>query len=146
MKRIILQLNGINIFEKHLRTTKSIRIKHNCLITLRNISNQATKMRDVDSLIQQLTGILLSPNDPQSVICSLGILNNLTANNQINKSLFVKLNGVQTLMQKLMMDADGNDEFIEVALCTLRHITARHDLEDEAREIVKKILWNWKYN
>jgi len=41
-------------------------------------------------------------------------------------------------MQKLMMDADGNDEFIEVALCTLRHITARHDLEDEAREIVKK--------
>jgi hypothetical protein len=44
IKRIILQLNGLNIFEKHLRTTKSIRIKHNCLITLRNISNQATRM------------------------------------------------------------------------------------------------------
>jgi hypothetical protein len=46
----------------------------------------------------------------------LGILNNLTADNRINKSLFVKLNGVQTLMQKLMMDTDGNDDFIEVAV------------------------------
>lgn len=116
IKRIILQLNGLNIFEKRLRTTKSIRIKHNCLIVLRNISNQATRMRDVDSLIQYLTGLLLSPNDRQSVICSLGILNNLTADNRVNKSLFVKLNGVQTLMQKLMMDADGNDDFIEVAV------------------------------
>lgn len=44
IKRIILQLNGLNIFEKRLRTTKSIRIKHNCLIVLRNISNQATRM------------------------------------------------------------------------------------------------------
>jgi hypothetical protein len=138
IKRFILQFNGLNIFEKRLRTTKSLRIKHNCLITLRNISNQATRMRDVDSLIQYLTGLLLSPNDRQSVICSMGILNNLTADNRTNKSLFVKLNGVQTLMQKLMMDADGNDDFIEVALCTLRHITARHDLEDEAREIIKK--------
>lgn len=44
IKRIILQLNGLNILEKHLRTTKSIRIRHNCLITIRNISNQATRM------------------------------------------------------------------------------------------------------
>ena len=44
IKRIILQLNGLSIFEKHLRTTKSIRIRHNCLVTLRNISNQATRM------------------------------------------------------------------------------------------------------
>jgi len=72
--------------------------------------------RDIDSLIQQLTGILLLNNDHQSVICSLGILNNLTADNRTNKSLFVKLNGVQTLMQKLMMNTDGNDDFIEVAV------------------------------
>jgi hypothetical protein len=44
IKQIILQLNGLQILEKHLRTTKSIRIRHNCLITLRNISNQATRM------------------------------------------------------------------------------------------------------
>jgi hypothetical protein len=44
IKRIFLQSNALNIFEKHLRTTKSIRIRHNCLITLRNISNQATRM------------------------------------------------------------------------------------------------------
>ncbi|CAF3843077.1 unnamed protein product [Adineta steineri] len=136
-KRIILQLNGLNILEKHLRTTKSIRIRHNSLITLRNISNQATRMRDIDSLIQQLTGILLT-DDRQSVICSFGILSNLTADNRTNKSLFVKLNGVQTVMQNLMVNTDGNDDLIEVALCTLRHITARHDLENEARETIRK--------
>jgi len=40
-----------------------------------------------------------------------------------------------------------NDDSIEAALCTLRHVTARHDLENEARETIKKkkILWNWKY-
>jgi len=60
--------------------------------------------------------MLSLPNDQQSVICSLGILSNLTADNRTNKSLFVKLNGVQILMQKLMMDADENGEFIEVAV------------------------------
>ncbi|CAF2376743.1 unnamed protein product [Rotaria sp. Silwood2] len=137
IKRVFLQLNALSIFEKQIRLTKSIRIRHNCLIALRNISDQATRMRDVDSLIQQLAGILLT-DDHQSVLCSLGILSNLTADNRINKSLLVKLNGVQTLMQKLMMNVDGNDDLIEVALCTLRHVTARHDLENEARESVRK--------
>ncbi|CAF0913193.1 unnamed protein product [Rotaria sordida] len=137
IKRIFLQLNALSIFEKQIRLTKSIRIRHNCLIALRNISDQATRMREVDSLIQQLAGILLT-DDHQSILCSLGILSNLTADNKINKSLLVKLNGVQTLMQKLMMNADGNDDLIEAALCTLRHVTARHDLENEAREAIRK--------
>ena len=77
-------------------------------------------------------------DDQQSVLCSLGILSNLTADNRTNKSLLVKLNGVQTLMHKLMMNADKNDDTIEAALCTLRHVTARHDLENEARETIKK--------
>jgi catenin beta 1 len=137
IKRVFLQLNALSIFEKQIRLTRSIRIRHNCLIALRNISDQATRMRDVDSLVQQLTGILLT-DDQQSVLCSLGILSNLTADNRTNKSLLVKLNGVQTLMHKLMMNADKNDDSIEAALCTLRHVTARHDLENEAREAIKK--------
>lgn len=44
IKRIIIQLNGLSILEKQIKITKSIRIKHNCLITLRNISNQATRI------------------------------------------------------------------------------------------------------
>jgi hypothetical protein len=88
-------------------------------------------------LIQQLAGLLLT-GDQQSVLCALGILSNLTADNRTNKSLLVKLNGVQTLMQKLMMNTEGNDELIEAALCTLRHLTARHDLEHEAREAIRK--------
>lgn len=137
IKRVFLQLNALSIFEKQIRSTKSIRIRHNCLIALRNISDQATRMRDIDSLIQQLSSILLT-DDHQSVLCALGILTNLTADNRTNKSLLVKLNGVQTLMQKLMISADGNEDLIEGALCTLRHITARHDLENEAREAIRK--------
>jgi hypothetical protein len=60
---------------------------------------------------------MLLSNDRQSVLCSLGILSNLTADNRTNKSLFVKLNGVQTLMQKLMVNTDGNDDLIEVTVC-----------------------------
>lgn len=71
--------------------------------------------RDIDSLIQQLTA-MLSSDDRQSVIHSLEILGNLTADNRNNKSLFVKLNGVQSVMQKLMMNSDGNDELIEAAV------------------------------
>jgi len=41
-------------------------------------------------------------------------------------------------MHKLMMNADKNDDSIEAALCTLRHVTARHDLENEAREAIRK--------
>ena len=44
IKRIFIQFNALSIFEKQIRTTKSIRIRHNCLIALRNISDQATRM------------------------------------------------------------------------------------------------------
>lgn len=44
IKRVFLQLNSLSIFEKQIRSTKSIRIRHNCLIALRNISDQATRM------------------------------------------------------------------------------------------------------
>ena len=71
--------------------------------------------RDVDSLIQQLAGILLT-DDHQSVLCSLGIISNLTADNRVNKSLLVKLNGVQALMQTLMMNANGNDDLIDATV------------------------------
>lgn len=73
----------------------------------------------MDSLIQQLTGIVVT-DDQQSVLCSLGILSNLTADNRTNKSLLVKLNGVQGIMQRLMMNADGNDDIIEGAVSVYR--------------------------
>jgi hypothetical protein len=44
IKRVFLQRNALSIFEKQIRITRSIRIRHNCLIALRNISDQATQM------------------------------------------------------------------------------------------------------
>jgi hypothetical protein len=51
IKRVFLQSNALSIFEKQIRTTKSIRIRHNCLIALRNISDQATRMVNVENAI-----------------------------------------------------------------------------------------------
>jgi hypothetical protein len=44
IKKCFLQTNALSIFEKQIRSTKSIRIRHNCLIAMRNISDQATRM------------------------------------------------------------------------------------------------------
>jgi hypothetical protein len=68
IKQIILQLNGLNILEKHLRTTKSIRIRHNCLITLRNISNQATRMVRIHRDNNRLKNRMFI-TDAQSMTC-----------------------------------------------------------------------------
>ena len=99
--------------EKHLESSDTHGKTRS--ISLRERNDRSSLQRDIDSLIQQLAAMLLT-DDHQSVLCSLGILNNLTADNRINKSLLVKLNGVQTLMQKLMMNTDGNDDLIEVAV------------------------------
>jgi hypothetical protein len=52
IKRVFLQLNALSIFEKQIRTTRSIRIRHNCLIALRNISDQATRMVKTQKLLR----------------------------------------------------------------------------------------------
>jgi hypothetical protein len=67
----------------------------------------------------------------------LGILSNLTADNKTNKSLLVKLNGVQTLMQKLIMNADRQDDFTEAAV-SLNH----RDVDDSTgvRHVAKVVF------
>lgn len=44
IKKAFLQANALSIFEKQIHRTKSMRIRHNCFIALRNISDQATQM------------------------------------------------------------------------------------------------------
>ncbi|CAF0841782.1 unnamed protein product [Didymodactylos carnosus] len=136
-KKTILLANGIEILEKQINKTKSIRIRRNCLLTIRNISDQAIKLKGMESLIQTLIQLLLT-DDLVSITCSVGILNNLTCDNQINKMHLVKMNGIQALI-KTILQAGEKEEIIEPALCTLRHVTARHELEAEARDSVKKL-------
>ncbi|CAF0882178.1 unnamed protein product [Didymodactylos carnosus] len=136
-KKTILQANGIEILEKQINKTKSIRIRRNCLLTVRNISDQAIRLKGMESLIQTLIQLLLT-DDIVSITCSVGILNNLTCDNQTNKRFLVKINGIQTLIKTILQSGE-KEEIIEPALCTLRHVTARHEQEVEAREAVRKL-------
>ena len=63
---------------------QSNRLVQNCLWTLRNLSDVATKQDGLDGLLQMLVQ-LLSSNDINVVTCAAGILSNLTCNNPRNK-------------------------------------------------------------
>lgn len=63
---------------------QSTRLVQNCLWTLRNLSDVATKQDGLEGLLQMLTQILTS-TDINVVTCSAGILSNLTCNNPRNK-------------------------------------------------------------
>uniref|UniRef100_A0AAQ5XX22 Junction plakoglobin n=1 Tax=Amphiprion ocellaris TaxID=80972 RepID=A0AAQ5XX22_AMPOC len=70
---------GMQALGKHL-SGSSQRLEQNCLWTLRNLSDAATKQEGMDSLLQSLV-TLLSSDDINMLTCATGILSNLTCNN-----------------------------------------------------------------
>ncbi|CAF4571603.1 unnamed protein product, partial [Rotaria magnacalcarata] len=54
--------NSVHILEKQLYQPISLRVQQNCLQILRNLSDQAVKLENLDSLIQLLIE-LLQTND-----------------------------------------------------------------------------------
>ena len=75
----------INFFLFHFVGSDSQRLVQNCLWTLRNLSDAATKVDGIESLLESLVRLLVS-NDDNVVTCAAGILSNMTCNNQLNKS------------------------------------------------------------
>uniref|UniRef100_A0A8C8IR44 Junction plakoglobin n=1 Tax=Oncorhynchus tshawytscha TaxID=74940 RepID=A0A8C8IR44_ONCTS len=82
-KPAIVDAGGMQALGMHL-TGSSQRLMQNCLWTLRNLSDAATKQEGLDSLLQTLVG-LLSSDDVNMLTCSTGILSNLTCNNAREK-------------------------------------------------------------
>lgn len=81
---------------------------------------------------------LLQTNDFTTVSCAVGILSNLTCNNQYNKTAAVQANGVHGLM-KTILQARDKEEILEPAICALRHITSRHSHASEAQDQVRNV-------
>nr|WMQ53815.1 putative bCatenin1 [Polycelis felina] len=131
----------------------SQRLLHNCLWTLRNLSDAATRI-NFDHLLKVLVQILISSYnsfqrqnvhiDTNAVICAAGILSNLTCNNQYNKIALFKLGGVEALVRviewnftsltnnnpqnKLNSSANTfSEDILEPCICALRHLTSRHE-------------------
>jgi catenin beta 1 len=87
---------------------QSTRLVQNCLWTLRNLSDAATKCDNMEGLLQMLIQ-LLSSNDINIVTCAAGIVSNLTCNNQRNKVIVCQVNGIEALVRTIMQAGDRED-------------------------------------
>uniref|UniRef100_A0A3Q3WD89 Uncharacterized protein n=1 Tax=Mola mola TaxID=94237 RepID=A0A3Q3WD89_MOLML len=134
-KPAIVEAGGMQALGKHL-TGSSQRLMQNCLWTLRNLSDAATKEEGMDGLLQVLVG-LLSSDDLNMLTCATGILSNLTCNNAYNKTLVTQNNGVEALIHAILR-AGEKEDVTEPAVCALRHLTSRHQQAEVAQNAVRK--------
>ncbi|KAL2086802.1 hypothetical protein ACEWY4_017861 [Coilia grayii] len=134
-KPAIVDAGGMQALGKHLMGS-SQRLMQNCLWTLRNLSDAATKQEGLDSLLIDLVG-LLSSDDMHMLTCATGVLSNLTCNNARNKSLVVQGNGVEALIHAILR-ASEKEDVVEPAVCALRHLTSRHPDAELAQNAVRQ--------
>lgn len=133
-KPAIVQAGGIQALAMHINHD-SPRVVTNCLWTLRNLSDAASKLDSLDRLLQDLVYIL-SANNATFAMCSAGILSNLTCNNQLNKEIVCQIGGAEALV-RLIIQAGDQEDIIEPAICALRHLTSRHSNAELAQNAVR---------
>ncbi|XP_048028493.1 junction plakoglobin a [Megalobrama amblycephala] len=133
-KPAIVDAGGMQALGKHL-SGSSQRLMQNCLWTLRNLSDAATKQDGMENLLQVLVG-LLSSDDINMLTCATGILSNLTCNNTRNKTQVTQSNGVEALIHTILR-AGSKQDVIEPAVCALRHLTSRHPEAEAAQNAVR---------
>lgn len=136
-KPAIVEAGGMQALAMHLGHP-STRLVQNCLWTLRNLSDAATKQiaqENMEGLLSMLVQ-LLSSNDINVVTCSAGILSNLTCNNHRNKVLVCQSGGIEALVRTCIQAGD-REEITEPAVCALRHLTSRHPEAEMAQNAVR---------
>ncbi|XP_059385203.1 junction plakoglobin-like [Carassius carassius] len=133
-KPAIVDAGGMQALGKHLNSSTQ-RLNQNCLWTLRNLSDAATKQDGLENLLQVLVG-QLSSDDINMLTCATGILSNLTCNNTRNKTQVTQSNGVEALIHTIVR-ADSKQDVIEPAVCALRHLTSRHPEAESAQNAVR---------
>lgn len=133
-KPAVVEAGGMQALANHLGHG-SQRLVQNCLWTLRNLSDAATKCDQLDGLLQMLVQ-LLNSNDINVVTCAAGILSNLTCNNIRNKMIVCQVGGIEALVRTILQAGDRED-ITEPAVCALRHLTARHQDAEMAQNAVR---------
>ncbi|XP_050666523.1 armadillo segment polarity protein isoform X2 [Leptidea sinapis] len=133
-KPAIVEAGGMQALAMHLGNPSG-RLVQNCLWTLRNLSDAATKVDGLDALLQSLVQVLAS-TDVNIVTCAAGILSNLTCNNQRNKVTVCQAGGVDALV-RTVVSAGDREEITEPAVCALRHLTSRHVDSELAQNAVR---------
>lgn len=133
-KAAIVAAGGIHALARHLLPpapanaapgAPSARLLHNCLWTLRNLSDVATRVEGIEPVLERLiqllalnTGALAVTPAPapdlQVIACCAGILSNLTCNNQANKVAVCHLRGIETLVHTIKLAGPSmRDEILE---------------------------------
>lgn len=133
-KPAIVEAGGMQALANHL-SHQSTRLVQNCLWTLRNLSDMATKQEGLEVLLQVLVQ-LLSSSDINVVTCAAGILSNLTCNNPRNKQVVCQVGGIEALVRTITQAGD-REEITEPAVCALRHLTSRHPDAEHAENGVR---------
>lgn len=122
-KPAIVEAGGMQALGYHLGSP-SPRLVQNCLWTLRNLSDAATKQEGLDPLLTTLVQLLAS-DDINVLTCATGILSNLTCNNARNKMAVCRVDGIEALVHTVLR-AGEKEDITEPAVCALRHLTSRH--------------------
>ncbi|XP_063531209.1 armadillo segment polarity protein isoform X2 [Cydia strobilella] len=133
-KPAIVEAGGMQALAMHLGNPSG-RLVQNCLWTLRNLSDAATKVEGLENLLSSLVQVLAS-TDVNIVTCAAGILSNLTCNNQRNKVTVCQAGGVDALV-RTVVSAGDREEITEPAVCALRHLTSRHVESEMAQNAVR---------
>ncbi|MGH0152881.1 UNVERIFIED_CONTAM: hypothetical protein FKN15_053558 [Acipenser sinensis] len=133
-KPAIVEAGGMQALGLHL-TDQSQRLVQNCLWTLRNLSDAATKQEGMEGLLGTLVQ-LLGSDDINVVTCAAGILSNLTCNNYKNKMMVCQVGGIEALVRTVLRAGDRED-ITEPAICALRHLTSRHQDAEMAQNAVR---------
>ncbi|CAH8529630.1 unnamed protein product [Heterobilharzia americana] len=132
-KPAIIVAGGMDALAKHLHSS-SHRLVLNCLWALRNLSDAATKMDNLQPLLHSLVR-LLDCGDSSMITCAAGILSNLTCNNHANKFVVFKMGGVEGLLRAVSQPV-AKEDILEPCMCALRHLTSRHEEEETARHAI----------
>lgn len=112
-KPAIVEAGGVQALSMHLNH-QSKRLVRDVLWTLRNLSDASTKVDGLENLLQTLVHLLSTP-DVNIVTCAVGVLANLTCNNQKNKATVCQCNGIEALIRTIF-NAGDREEITEPAV------------------------------
>ena len=132
-KKSIIRNHGIEILTQCIKLDNQEILK-TCLWTLRNLSdvinNTEPDHRYINHLVERLLEILNHyAEEPCIVTCALGVLANLTCNNEPIKQFICDYNGIELLLGAIdiaLRDSIDfrivNNEILEPAVCALCHL------------------------
>lgn len=101
------------------------KILDECLKLLRNVSDAASQLSGLESLVETLITLTTLPLDPAMISCAAHALCNLTYNNETNKKVATKAGLIRSSLN-LIAKFSHNVVLVDSCITCLRHLTGGH--------------------